>query len=60
MFTQLMGRGCVFLCPGLCFLSVTVFCVAVPENIMRLILQKVDPDCTVVIGLYEEIGGEKS
>lgn len=32
-------------------------CVAVPENIMKLIMQRVDPECVVVIGLFDEMGG---
>ena len=32
-------------------------CVSVPENIMKLIMQKVSPDCVVVIGLFDEMGG---
>ncbi len=32
-------------------------CVAVPENIMKLIMQRVDPECVVVIGLFEDMGG---
>ncbi|MCR5747224.1 MAG: hypothetical protein K6G03_05910 [Lachnospiraceae bacterium] len=33
-------------------------CVAVPENIMKLVMQKVDPECVVVIGTLENLGGE--
>lgn len=32
-------------------------CVAVPENIMKLIMQNVDPDCVVVIDTLENLGG---
>ena len=32
-------------------------CVAVPENIMKLIMQKVDKDCVVVIDTFENMGG---
>ncbi len=32
-------------------------CVAVPENIMKLIMQKVDPECEVVIGTLESLTG---
>ena len=32
-------------------------CVAVPENIMQLIMQNVDPDCVVVIDTLENLGG---
>ncbi len=32
-------------------------CVAIPENIMRLVMQKVDPDCVVVIDTLENLGG---
>ena len=35
----------------------TAGCVSVPENIMKLIMQKVSPDCVVVIGLFDEMGG---
>lgn len=33
-------------------------CVAVPENIMKLIMQKVNKDCVVVIDTFENMGGE--
>ncbi len=32
-------------------------CVAVPENIMRLIMQRVRPDCAVIIDTLENLGG---
>jgi len=32
-------------------------CVAVPEYIMKMIMQRVDPDCVVVIGLFDDMGG---
>ncbi|MBP0973079.1 MAG: D-alanyl-D-alanine carboxypeptidase family protein [Oscillospiraceae bacterium] len=32
-------------------------CVAVPENIMKQIMQCVDPDCVVVIDLFENMNG---
>lgn len=32
-------------------------CVAVPENIMKLIMQRVDPDCVVVIDTLENMNG---
>lgn len=32
-------------------------CVAVPENIMKMIMQKVQPDCMVVIDTLENLGG---
>ena len=32
-------------------------CVAVPENIMKLIMQEVDPDCVVVIDTFENMNG---
>ena len=32
-------------------------CVAVPENIMKLIMQHVDPDCVVVIDTLENMNG---
>ena len=32
-------------------------CVAVPENIMKLILQQVQPDCVVVIDTLENMHG---
>lgn len=32
-------------------------CVAVPEYTMKAIMQQVDPDCVVVIGLFEDMGG---
>ena len=32
-------------------------CVAVPENIMRMIMQKVIPECVVVIDTFENLGG---
>lgn len=31
-------------------------CVAVPENIMKLIMQQAEPDCVVVIDLLENLG----
>ena len=34
-------------------------CVAVPENKMKLIMQKVKPDCVVVIDLYDNLAPEK-
>ena len=34
-------------------------CVAVPENKMKLIMQKVKPDCVVVIDLYDNLAQEK-
>ena len=52
------GRGsAIFLH---CFGSVKPYtggCVAVPENIMKLIMQKVSPDCVVVIDTLENMGG---
>lgn len=32
-------------------------CVAVPENIMRMVMQTVQPDCVVVIDTLESLGG---
>ncbi len=32
-------------------------CVAVPENIMRLIMRAVQPDCVVVIDTFENLNG---
>ncbi|MCR4823103.1 MAG: hypothetical protein K5873_09565 [Treponema sp.] len=32
-------------------------CVALPENIMKLVMQKVNPDCVVVIGTLEGLTG---
>ena len=32
-------------------------CVAIPENIMKLVMQQVDPDCVVVIDTFENLGG---
>ena len=32
-------------------------CVAVPENIMRMIMQQVSPDCVVIIDTFENLGG---
>ena len=32
-------------------------CVAVPENIMRMIMQQVLPECVVVIDTFENLGG---
>ncbi len=32
-------------------------CVAIPENIMRLVMQNVDEDCVVVIDTLENMGG---
>ncbi len=32
-------------------------CVAVPENIMKLIMQRVNPDCVVVIDTFENLNG---
>ena len=32
-------------------------CIAVPENIMMLIMQKVSADCVVVIDTLESLGG---
>ena len=32
-------------------------CVAIPENIMRIVMQCVDPGCTVVIDTLENLGG---
>ena len=32
-------------------------CVAVPENIMKLIMQNVTEDCVVVIDTLENLGG---
>ncbi len=32
-------------------------CVALPENIMKKVMQKVDPDCVVVIGTLEQLTG---
>ena len=32
-------------------------CVAIPENIMRLVMQKVNEDCVVVIDTLENLGG---
>ncbi len=33
-------------------------CVALPENIMKQVMQEVDPDCVVVIGTLESLTGE--
>ncbi|HAE52915.1 MAG TPA: hypothetical protein DCG30_06655 [Ruminococcus sp.] len=33
-------------------------CVAIPENIMKLVMQNVDPDCVVVIDTFENMNGE--
>ena len=32
-------------------------CVAIPENIMKLVMQRVREDCVVVIGILEDMGG---
>ena len=32
-------------------------CVALPENIMRTVMEKVDPNCVVVINTLENMGG---
>ena len=32
-------------------------CVAIPENIMRLVMKNVDPDCVVIIDTFEDLGG---
>ncbi|MBR3630841.1 MAG: hypothetical protein IKN55_10305 [Oscillospiraceae bacterium] len=32
-------------------------CIAIPENIMKLVMQQVDPDCVVVIDTFENLGG---
>lgn len=32
-------------------------CVAIPENIMRLVMQRVKPECVIVIDTLEEFGG---
>ena len=32
-------------------------CVAVPENIMRMIMQQVSPDCVVIIDTFDSLGG---
>jgi len=32
-------------------------CVALPENIMKLVMQRVSPDCVVVIDTLENLGG---
>ena len=32
-------------------------CVALPENIMRMVMQQVSPDCVVVIDTMENLGG---
>ena len=32
-------------------------CVAIPQNIMELVMQNVDPDCVVVIDTLENLGG---
>ena len=32
-------------------------CVAVPENIMRMIMQQVSPECVVIIDTFENLGG---
>ncbi len=32
-------------------------CVAVPENIMKMIMQKIQPDCVVLIDTLESLGG---
>ena len=32
-------------------------CVAIPENIMKIVMQKVTPDCVVVIDTFENMGG---
>jgi L,D-peptidoglycan transpeptidase YkuD (ErfK/YbiS/YcfS/YnhG family) len=31
-------------------------CVAVPENMMRMIMQRVSPECTVIIDTFENLG----
>ena len=33
-------------------------CVAIPENIMKMVMQRVDPDCVVVIDTFENMNGE--
>ena len=33
-------------------------CVAIPENIMKIVMQNVDPDCVVVIDTFENMNGE--
>ena len=32
-------------------------CVALPENIMKIVMEKVDPDCVVVIDTLDNMGG---
>ena len=32
-------------------------CVAVPENIMRMIMQQVSPECVVIIDTFDNLGG---
>ena len=32
-------------------------CVAVPENIMRMVMQQVSPECVVLIDTFENLGG---
>ena len=32
-------------------------CVAIPENLMKLVMQRVQPDCVVVIDTLENLGG---
>ena len=31
-------------------------CVAIPENLMKLVMQKVEPDCVVMIDTAEKLG----
>ncbi|MCR5595297.1 MAG: hypothetical protein K6G12_05570 [Lachnospiraceae bacterium] len=52
------GRGsAIFLhCFG-SYKPYTGGCVSLPENIMKLVMQKVDPDCVVVIGTVESLTG---
>ena len=33
-------------------------CVAIPENIMRMVMQRVDKDCVVIVDTFENLGGE--
>ena len=50
------GRGsAIFLhCFGP-FKPYTGGCVAIPENIMKMVMQRVDPDCVVVIDIQEKL-----
>ncbi len=53
------GRGsALFLhCMGL-YKPYTGGCIAIPENIMKMVMQKVDPECVVVIDTMESLGAE--